>query len=136
MVIDFGTFYDFPRELNRFFEEVMQPVSISQRRVSYPQVNVSEDDDALYIEARVPGVAEEDIELTVTENDIVLKGMRKADDGKYYRQERGTGAFQRIFNIATNIDRDNVTATLKDGILEIVLPKAEAVKPRKISISA
>lgn len=136
MVIDFGSFYDFPRDLNRFFEEVMQPVSISQRRMSYPQVNVYEDDNAIYLDARVPGVAMEDLDLTITENDIVIKGVRKADEGKYYRQERATGAFQRIFNVSTHIDREKVTATLKNGILEITLPKAEAVKPRKISISA
>ncbi|NJB69085.1 HSP20 family protein [Desulfobaculum xiamenense] len=136
MVIDFGTLYDFPRDLNRFFEEMMQPISISQRRTSYPPVNVSEDANALYIHACVPGIAMDELDITVTENDLVIKGVRKADEGRYYRQERGLGAFQRIFNITTNIDRDNVKATLKNGILEIVLPKAEAVKPRKISISA
>ncbi|SKA62790.1 Hsp20/alpha crystallin family protein [Desulfobaculum bizertense] len=136
MVIDFGSFYDFPHDIDALFQEMMRPNSFSRSRASYPQVNISEDSDALYIDARMPGVKLEDIDLEVTENDLVLKGERKAEEAKYYRQERGSGQFQRVFHLSSRVDHDGVKATLRNGILEIVLPKAEAVKPRKIAISA
>ena len=62
-------------------------------------------------------------------------GERKPEQGKYYRQERPMGAFQRVITLNVPIDRDAVVASLADGVLRITLPKAEEMKPRKIAIN-
>lgn len=134
MVIDFSTFYDFPRQFDRILEEFARPYMLSERRLAYPPLNVSEDDQNLYVSAEIPGVTMGDIELTLTDKSLVIKGERKGEQGKYFRQERPVGAFQRIITLGIPVDRDKIKARLADGILEVTLPKAEEVRPKKISI--
>ena len=88
----------------------------------------------MVIAAEIPGVDMSELDLTLTNKSLVIKGERKVEQGKYYRQERPTGAFQRIVTLGVPVDRDQIKATLKDGVLTVVLPKTEAIKPRKISI--
>ncbi len=133
MVIDFSTLYDVPRYMDKLFEDFWGP-SISRRRMAYPPLNISEDEGALYVKAEIPGVAMEDLELTLTDKGITLKGERKSGEGKYFRQERPTGVFQRIVSLNVPIDRNGVKATMTNGVLEVVLPKSEEVKPKKIDI--
>lgn len=135
MVIDFS-FSPFPRQIDRLFEELTRPFFISQKRVSYPPLNISEDEDTIFVRAEIPGVALEDIELTLSNKSLTIKGERKSEQGTYFRQERPTGAFQRIVNVNVPVDRENVRATLANGVLEVVLPKSGEVKPKKISIAA
>lgn len=136
MVIDFSTFYDLPRELNRFFDDGPSPFLLSRRGAAYPLVNTAEDEENLYVDVNAPGVEQEDIDLTVSAKNLVIKGERKPPEGRFYRQERLGGSFQRILSIATPVEVDKVKARFQDGILSVVLPKAESVKPRKISIDA
>jgi len=136
MVIDFSAFYDLPRQIDRFFDEFWKPNVISQRRASYPPVNITEDQTNIYVDAEIPGMDIDDLEITLTEGSLVIKGNRKADNGNYYRQERPTGVFQRIINLNVPIDAEKVKAKMKNGLLEIVLPKADEAKPKKISIEA
>lgn len=136
MVIDFSPFYDLPRDLGKFWESFSEPLAISRRGASYPLINVAEDEDNFYVDAKIPGVTMDDIELTLTENDLSIKGERKADNGGYFRQERGLGRFQRVLSLSAPVERDKAQAKLKDGILSIVLPKSESVKPKKISIES
>ena len=77
-----------------------------------------------------------DLELTLTDSSLVIKGERKSVQGKYYRQERPTGFFQRVVNIQAAIARDKVSATMRDGVLEVVVPKSDESKPKKITIEA
>ena len=134
MVIDFGSFYDVPR-WDKLFDDFFGPTSLSQRRMAYPPLNISESEDAIHLRAQIPGLGMEDIELTLTDKNLVIKGERKAPEGKYFRQERPAGAFQRVITLNVPVERDEVRATLKDGILDIVLPKADSVKPKKIDIA-
>lgn len=134
MVLDFNTIYDFPRNFDKLFDDFFAPLTISQRRLAYPPLNITEDNDNIYVRAELPGIDIKDIEVTLTEGSLILKGERKSEDGRYFRQERPTGSFQRIINFNVKIDRDKVSAVMKNGILEIVLPKAEEVKPKQISI--
>lgn len=134
MVIDTSPFYGSMDNFDRFFNELWGPLNISQRRVSYPPLNISEDQDAIYVRCEIPGVNMEDIDLTFTDSTLVIKGERKIEKGKYYRQERPTGNFQRVVNVNSPIDVEKVKALARDGLLEIRLPKAEESKPRKISI--
>lgn len=136
MVIDFNSFYDLPRELNRIFDEAMLPLKFSQRRISYPLVNLCEDDANYYVDINVPGVEKDSIDLTLTDKSLVIKGERKVEEGKYFRQERLAGNFQRIIAIPDPVDRDKIEAKYKNGVLEVVLPKSESVKPMKISIES
>jgi HSP20 family protein len=136
MVIDFSPFYDLPRDIGRLFDTFTEPVPISRRRASYPLINVAEDEDNFYVDAKIPGVTMDDIDLTLTENDLVIKGERKSAEGSYFRQERGLGAFQRVLGLNAPVDRDKAKASFKDGILSVVLPKAESVKPKKIAIES
>lgn len=134
MVIDTSPFYGSMDNFDRLFNELWGPLNISQRRVSYPPLNISEDQDAIYVRCEIPGVNMEDIDLTFTDSTLVIKGERKIEKGKYYRQERPTGNFQRVVNVNSSIDVEKVKALARDGLLEIRLPKAEESKPRKISI--
>jgi HSP20 family protein len=136
MVIDFSSYYTFPSQIDKLFEEYARPFFSSQRGFSYPPLQVSEDEHAIVVRAEIPGVAMEDLDLTLTNKSLVLKGERSVEKGRYYRQERPTGAFQRIVQLGTAVDRDAIRATLSDGILTITLPKSEEYKPRKISIAA
>jgi HSP20 family protein len=136
MVIDFSAFYDLPRQIDRFFDEFWKPNVISQRRASYPPVNITEDQTNIYVDAEIPGMDIDDLEIILTEGSLVIKGNRKADNGNYYRQERPVGVFQRIINLNVPIDADKVKAKMKNGLLEIVLPKTDEAKPKKISIEA
>ncbi len=134
MVIDFSPFYDFHRNMDRLLGEYWQPVAGRPRQTSYPLVNISEEEDALLVECEIPGMAMDEIEITLVDSSLSIKGERKPVKGKYYRQERPTGVFQRLVNINTSIDRDNVSATLRDGVLTITLPKAAETKPKKILV--
>lgn len=134
MVLDFTNLYDFPRSMERMFDEFVNPLYISQRKMAYPPVNVSESEEAIVVKAEIPGMNIGDIDLTLTESSLVIKGERKTEEGRYFRQERPTGFFQRVINLNTRIDRDKIKATMKNGLLDIHLPKSEDVKPKQINI--
>ena len=136
MVIDFSTYYDLPRNVDSFFEELWRPSSLSQRRISYPPVNISEGEDCIIVTSEIPGMDTNDIELTLNEKSLVIKGTKKNEVGNYYRQERPTGSFQRIVNLNIPVRADAVKASMKDGVLRVVLPKATESHPLTIAIEA
>ena len=104
-----------------------------------PPVNVWEDEQALFVEAELPGMSMEDLEIYVQEGDeLSIKGSRKEPelkDGSWRRRERGFGEFSRSFKLSSDVDVDNVSADFVNGVLTIRLPKSEAVKPRRIEIN-
>lgn len=136
MVIDFSSYYDLPRNMDSFFEELWRPSSLSQRRVAYPPVNISETDGEIIVTSEIPGMDTGDIELTLNEKSLVIRGAKKNEVGNYYRQERPTGSFQRIVNLNVPVQADGIRATMKDGLLRVVLPKARESRPLTISIDA
>lgn len=133
MVIDFSSLYEMPKEMDRILDMFRNP-GVAQRRNSYPLINVSEDGNGYIVDACIPGVAVEDMELTLTARSLVLKAERKSPEGRYFRQERLAGSFQRIITLNVPVARDRVTARSVNGILRVTLPKAEEVQPRRISI--
>ncbi|WP_027720537.1 Hsp20/alpha crystallin family protein [Maridesulfovibrio zosterae] len=135
MVIDFGSFYNFPYEFDKIFHDVFNPHHYRRGKASYPPLNIGEDENKIFIRAEVPGISIDDVEITITAKDLVIKGERKLPEGRYFRQERPSGIFQRIVSINTPVDANNVTASIKDGILTIVLPKSEASRPKKVDIA-
>jgi len=101
-------------------------------------LNVWEENDVYCVEAEVPGLKSEDLELSVVGNQFTLKGRRgtSADQATtFHRRERGHGEFVRTLGLPAEVAADQVTASLADGVLTVKLPKAEAAKPRKISVN-
>jgi len=106
---------------------------------TFPALNLWEDTDALYAEAEVPGLSMDDLEVSVMGNELSIRGERKdqpAEGVSYHRRERGVGGFSRVVRLPGDIDAGKVQANLRDGVLTITLPKAEATKPRKIQVRA
>jgi HSP20 family protein len=136
MVIDFRSFYDMSRQADRLFSDLMRPNLISQRAVSFPSVNVSEDENHIYVRAEVPGVDKDTLDVTLTDRSLAIKGEIAPVRGKFFRQERPTGPFQRIITVGPKVDPTSIQARMTDGILEVVLPKAEEEKPKKITIGS
>ncbi|EFL49771.1 heat shock protein Hsp20 [Solidesulfovibrio fructosivorans JJ]] len=136
MVIDLSPFYGANTPFDRLFESLWPAMSISQRSMAYPPINIGEDDDNIYVRCEIPGMDIGDLDLTLTDSSLVIKGERKAVKGKYYRQERPTGFFQRVVNIQAAVAREKVTASMRDGVLEVVLPKSDESRPKKINIEA
>ncbi|WP_448871939.1 Hsp20/alpha crystallin family protein [Desulfobulbus propionicus] len=104
---------------------------------AYPRTNLSDTGDNLEIVAEVPGMAKEDLQVKIQGNYLQISGSRKTDapEGfKTHRNERGAGSFSRSFTLPYDVDSTKVEATLKDGLLKLVLPKAESAKPRQIAI--
>ncbi len=107
----------------------------------FPALNVSDDQDNLYVRAELPGAAPEDIEITAKENNLILDGERKiaAEGGKrvsYHRREREAGTFRRIISLPVRVDADKITAVCKNGVLTVTLPKAAEKKPRQIEVES
>lgn len=103
----------------------------------FPALNVWEENDAFHAEAEVPGLKLEDLEISVKDNELTLKGERKdaVEEGvAFHRRERSIGQFERTIQLPAGIDADKVEARLKDGVLQMTLPKAEVAKPRKIAV--
>ncbi|HLU66736.1 MAG TPA: Hsp20/alpha crystallin family protein [Kofleriaceae bacterium] len=103
-----------------------------------PSFNVVERNDAYHITADVPGVSEEDIDVTVQDNYLVISGSRKAEERKegenYYVYERRYGNFSRSFALPDNADPDSIEADMKDGVLELRIAKRESARPRKVPL--
>ena len=108
-------------------------------RVWSPPVDVYEDPHAIVVRAEIPGMRQEEIDIEIAAEMLTIKGERKFDDEerreRYVRIERQYGAFQRSFTIGVPIDENKVRATYKNGVLEITLPKSEAVRPKKVQVA-
>jgi HSP20 family protein len=101
-------------------------------------MNVTEDKDSYYVRAELPGIKAEDLDISVTEDSLSVSGERKlpAEDEKatYHRREREAGNFSRLVTLPGPIDTAKVEARCADGILTVVLPKAESAKPKQITV--
>jgi HSP20 family protein len=126
------------RQMERFFETYGdRPVGQAGAGV-FPAINITEDVDAFYVSAELPGVHSADLELNVTANQLTLAGERKipdeSADARYHRREREAGRFSRAITLPGDIDQDNVKATLVNGVLTVTIAKAEKAKPRQIAV--
>lgn len=127
-------------EINRFLQWVAprDPADPSGGPVAYPPVNVWDDDDSIYLEAELPGITLENLEITITDgNRLSLKGQRKpAEMGNttWHRQERGFGSFSRTLTLPVLVDSERVEARFELGDLWLKLPKSPKAKPRLIEV--
>ena len=106
--------------------------------VQYPPVNVFTSEEDVVVTSELPGVNPEDVDLTITGDVLTLKGTRRRQElgegQTWHRRERGYGDFYRTIQLPYNVDSAKVEAKYNKGILRITLPRAEADKPRKISV--
>jgi HSP20 family protein len=123
-------------EMDRLFGHwVGEPRALAP---SFPLVNVWEDAEAFRVEAELPGLRQEDLQVAVTQRNVVtISGERRLEDagnGAWHRRERGFGRFQRVLSLPAPVEADKVEAKLENGVLQLVLPKAEEAKPRRIAV--
>ncbi len=104
-----------------------------------PTVDISETENGFEIRAELPGVSENDVNVSVTDNLLTIKGEKHQEeetDGKnYHRVERRYGSFQRSFTLPRHVETTGINAGFKDGVLTLEIPKAEAAKPTEIPIT-
>ena len=133
-----GQLHDLQHEMNRLFDRWGDRGR--QFLGLFPAINLWEADDALFVEAELPGMELKDLEIFVTgRNQLTLKGTRQApvvEKGVQHRQERGFGTFTRTVTLPVPVDEANVEARLEHGVLKIRLPKHEGARPRKIEIKS
>jgi len=105
-----------------------------------PAVDMYQGKDEIVVKAAIPGVKPEDIEIQVTGDILSIKGELKEEDkieeGNYLRKERHFGQFLREFTLPTQVSADKAKAEFEHGVLTLRLPKAEAVKPKSITVKA
>jgi len=105
----------------------------------FPAVDVYEDKENLQVTAELPGLKKEDIEISLQDGYLTLGGERKHEekrkDAEVYRSERWVGRFHRSISLPCSVDAEKIKATYNDGVLTVVLPKAEEAKPKQIPIT-
>jgi len=105
----------------------------------FPLTNLTEDRDKYYVRAELPGVKGDELEIQITGKNLAISGERKiaaAEEGaRYHRREREAGTFSRMVGLPGEVDTNKVEANLENGVLTIVVSKAEIAKPKQISVS-
>ena len=108
------------------------------RSVNFPPINVFSSEDDVVITSEIPGIDPADIDLSVIGDTLTIKGSRKqhelAEGQTWHRRERGTGSFYRTVTLPFNVDGTKVEADYVKGVLKVELPRAEADKPKKITV--
>lgn len=125
--------------MNQLFEESFVRPILTRNGSFVPAVDISETDDSYIVEAAVPGLRPEDLEVTVENGVLTIKGeVRQETEEKkrnFHRVERRFGSFARSLALPNQVRSDEIQATLNNGVLRLEIPKAEEVKPRKINIT-
>jgi HSP20 family protein len=123
-------------ELSRLFGTSSNVVSAQGSWM--PSLDVYEAEDRFVINVDLPGVRPDDIDVTLDQNMLTVKGERrfeqKVDQDNYHRVERTYGAFHRTLSLPSQVDADGIQAEFRDGVLEVVVPKEEVARPRKIKV--
>lgn len=104
-----------------------------------PAVDIYETDASVVVKAELPGVQKDQVGVEVKDGVLTLRGERKYEkevkEENFHRIERSYGTFQRAFSLPTSVDQENISAVMKDGVLEVTLPKREAAKPKQINVA-
>jgi HSP20 family protein len=138
----FGDVATLRQAMDRFFDEEFRPFSWASTALSTPALplDVSHDADSLTVEAALPGMKPEDVDITVENGTLTISGRtqdeRSGEDGSYLVQEIRRGSFSRSMTLPQGLEPDKAEATFENGVLTLRIPKAEQLKPRQIKISA
>jgi HSP20 family protein len=130
--------------MDRLFEDsFVSPMSwrtVAGGETVTPAIDVHETEDDIVVTAVLPGIAPEDVDITMTGQSLTLRGEFKTDDSvereQYLYRERRFGTFSRSLQLPVRVEGDRAEATFTNGILTLRIPKAEEVKPRQIRINA
>lgn len=127
--------------MKRQMDRMLEGVATSYQRPDagvFPLINLTESKDSFFIRAELPGVVSQDLDIQATSNTVAVAGERKIPaenkDARWHRREREAGKFSRIIAMPSEINPDKVEASLINGVLTVVVPKAEVAKPRQISV--
>jgi HSP20 family protein len=138
----FRDLLDLQKEMNRLFDTSL---SRSFERKDFltdgfwaPAVDIHEEKDKYIIKADLPGIKQEELDVSVEDDTLTIRGERKLEKEEkqknYYRSERAYGAFQRSFALPSSVDAAKINASYKDGVLHITIPKTEETKKKSIKI--
>ena len=137
-----GNLFSLHNEMGKIFGDLFtsQESETSGESASWmPTVDISETENGYEIHTELPGVVESDVNVSVTDNLLTIKGEKrqeeKTDDKNFHRMERRYGSFQRSFTLPRNVETADIKAGFKDGVLTLNIPKAEAAKPTEIPIT-
>jgi len=127
------------REMDRMWEDFFGSGQVNVREGLWaPSVDVSETNDAVIVKAEIPGMEAKDIDISLTGDVLTIKGEKKQEteekEENFHRIETRYGSFSRMLRLPAAIQTDKVDATYEKGILKLVLPKKEEVKPKQIEI--
>ena len=130
------------REINRLFDHFFEGGTQDDRTLGLsmwtPAVDIAEHDSEYLVNIELPGVNKDDVKITLESNILTIRGEKKQEkdekNDNYRRVERSYGSFQRSFTLPVMVKSDKIDASYKDGILSIVLPKAEEAKPKQIEV--
>ena len=126
----------FHQELNRLFGENSNIVTSDW----VPVVDIKEEKDRFVLNADLPGVDRDNIDITMEDGVLSIRGERQLEDvtdgGEYKRVERAHGSFYRRFALPDEADPDKISARCSNGVLEVVIPKRESVQPKRIQVGS
>ena len=123
------------RLFDRFFEDSFFNYGFTPEWGTGVPVSLWQDEDHVYIEAELPGLTDQDVDVTVHNGMLFIRGERKLEEGRQYLYNGRTwGRFERVITLPEAVDADNVQAELTNGILRVTLPKSPEAKPKKITL--
>ena len=136
---DFRSLQD---EINELFnmdrKRSLDNTGLFERSFS-PAIDIVEKENEYAVSCELPGLEQKDIDISIASNVLTIKGAKKDEkevkEGKYFRKESWSGSFHRTLPLPSVVDAEKITAQLKDGVLNMILPKKEEAKPRQISIA-
>jgi len=136
----FGELERFKRQMDLLGQGVAGGLFREPSAGVFPLINVTEDKEGYHVRAELPGIKSDELDISVTGDTLSISGERKIaeekGDVKYHRREREAGKFSRIVSLPSQIDTGKVEAKCVDGLLSIMLPKAEAAKQKQIVVKS
>jgi len=135
-------FVSVQRDINRLFDNFFRSGSPVEETMatSYfaPAVDIAEQENEYVVKVELPGVAKEDVKISVESNILTIKGEKKQEkeekNKNFHRVERSYGSFQRSFTLPSTVKNDKIDALFNSGILTITMPKSEEAKPKQIEV--
>lgn len=138
----FGSYFNELDQLRRRMDQLFGDAAASPQIAGsgvFPLINLTEDKNNYYVHAELPGVKGDDLDIQATARNLAISGERRLEteqEGtRYHRREREAGTFSRMIGLPGEIDPDKVEADLANGILTVVVPKAEISKPKQITVN-
>ena len=137
----FGQLFDLRDELDRLFDSSFAGLATTSGILNgwTPAVDLYEEQDNFMVQAELPGLKREDIDVTLHDNALTISGERKSEekheDAETYREERFYGRFHRSITLPKAVKSDKVSASYRDGVLTVTLPKSEEAKPKQIEVA-